>query len=491
MSKIKINRRTKYGTVATVTTILVTAIIILVNVVFSVLTNRFQWVSDMTVGDMYQISDESIEYLKSVDKKVEIFVLAGEEYFKDNKEFGDYLPQAAEVLNQYNRHSSNISLKYVDIIKDPTFQMGYPELDLQFGQILIKADKRTKVIDASDLFNFQTQQNGYTGIASSKAEQTMTSAIMSVTSDKTLQISMLGGFEGTDTASFSNILGTNNYTLIEQNILTDEIDTASDIVILAGIKRDLSKEEISKIDKFLDNDGKLGKTVFYLAPAPGTETPNLDAFLKDWGLSVEQEVIYETDSRRLLSTSSPFIYLTNVNQSDFTETYDSSGYIGYANARPINTLFENSSGRTTKVLMSVPETAKAFDPSTITEESNPEDLIERNGPFNVMAMGTKSISLGSEIGKSNVIVSGSAESISESFLSTSTFSNTEYYTNMFNTLYDIDSSIIIAPKNFEYTVVDMTVNTILFYGILFVFIIPIGVILTGIAVWIIRGKRKV
>lgn len=486
----KVNRRFKFGAIATVITALVTVIIVLINVVFSVLTDRFNWIPDMTSSGMYDISDESKEFLKTVNQKVEIYVLMDEEYLTTNQSYGNYLPQAAEILKQYGRNSDNITLKYVNMVKDPTFAKIYPDLDLQEGQILIKSENRNRVIEVSDLFNFQTsQQYGYTSISSSKAEQTMTSAIMGVTSEDVIQISLLTGFDTSGPDALSALLTQNNYDIVEQNILTEDVDTESDIAILYGITRDLSADETKKLDKFLDNDGKLGKTLLYVSSNSMSDTPNLDALLKDWGMAIEKELIYETDTGRMLSSSSPFYFLVDAENSEFTQEYDfSSKFIGAGNARPITQLFETSGARKTTSLMSSADTAKAISSESFDAESL-EDMIERDGPFNLLMMSEQSVSLGSDISKSYVIVSGSLEAVDDIFLSGSSFANAEYFANMFNTIYEVESGTVIAPKNFEYTEIAITFGTAIVYAAIFVIVVPLGIIVLGFIIWIRRRRR--
>ena len=485
MSKKKVNRRYKFGMVSTVTAVLVTAVIVLINVVFSVLTDRYNWVPDFTKGNMYEISKESIEYLKTVDKKVEIFVLMDEKFLSQNKEFDSYLPQAAEIIGEYERYSPNITLKYVDLVKDPTFRQQYSDLNLQQSQILIKSGARTRVMEVSDLFNFDDY-----GIISSKAEEVMTTAIMGVTADKSVQVSVLTGFDTeADLYEITNQLTKNNYEVVEQNILTDTIDENSDIVILAGMIGDLSGDDVSRLETFLDNDGKLGKTLFYMSSSDMNATPNTDAFLKNWGIAVESELVYETDSSKVLSFDSSFYFKGDVLQSIFTENHDFSGdNFGVGMSRPVTLIFENSGKKSTYPLISASDTAVAIDFESFGAVDE-DDVKERSGPFALVAMGMKSDSADNETKASYVIVSGSVDTWSSIFFLGNRYSNAEYFISTFNRIYEFDSGIVIAPKNFEFTQIDITVTSALVYGFIFIVVVPVILIIVGVTILIRRRRR--
>ena len=487
-SKGKTQRRIKFSAISTVIAVFVTAIVILINIVFLAVTDRFGWVPDLTPGKMYKISDETVDYLGTLNDKIEIFVFLDEVYLTENKQFGNYLPQAAEILKQYDLRSSSVTLEYVDLLKDPSLKQMYSKLDLQEGQILFRNGDKTKVIDVFDLFNAENDQYGV-NIVSSKAEQTITSAIMGITADKSIEVSILTGFDGMDMSALSGLFENNNYTVTEQNILTEDISKTADIALLGGIVRDLTKDEVKKLDEFLDNDGKLGKTLFYAASVSMEPTPNLDAFLKDWGIAVEKEIIYENDYNRIISSSSPFYFLGDAKQNIFTQSHDFTGkFFGFGNPRPVTPLFEKSGARSTTVLMSTTDSAKAIDSNSFDVEDT-EDLVERDGPFDLMVMGEKIVDTNGETSASYVIVSGSEEAFDEKLLSGSTFGNAEYFVGMFNTIYDFEIGVVIAPKNFGETEIAMSFGAGLVWGLIFAILLPIVIVVTGIVIWYRRRRR--
>ena len=177
--KILSNRRLRYGSFATVFSVAFLAVIILINVICSVLVEKYPINIDLTEDSVFMLTDDSIDYLKTLDKDVSITVLADEAVFTS---YGSYYTQAVEVINKYAQYSNHVTVNYVDIVKNPTFTADYPDLDLNMYDILVVCGDKSRVVSVSDLFNIQT--SSYTSyIASSKAEQTVASAFMAVATD--------------------------------------------------------------------------------------------------------------------------------------------------------------------------------------------------------------------------------------------------------------------------------------------------------------------
>ncbi|MGN1417089.1 MAG: hypothetical protein ACI4XF_09605, partial [Oscillospiraceae bacterium] len=60
-------RKLKYGGAATAVTLIVIAVVVLVNVVLSVLSDRMNMSIDITPDGTFEISQETIDYLATVD----------------------------------------------------------------------------------------------------------------------------------------------------------------------------------------------------------------------------------------------------------------------------------------------------------------------------------------------------------------------------------------------------------------------------------------
>ena len=122
LSNILKNRRLRMGSFATVLTVIFIAVLIILNMIVSAISERYPIQLDLTTGKIYGLSDETIEYLKTVEKDVNIYVLATEDSFGSPNEY--YL-QAAETIKKFPQYNSKIKVQFIDLAKDPAFPIPW------------------------------------------------------------------------------------------------------------------------------------------------------------------------------------------------------------------------------------------------------------------------------------------------------------------------------------------------------------------------------
>lgn len=84
--KAKNRKKLKYGSLATGITIIFVAVVVLVNVVVSQLVDRYPNLKlDLTTNNIYEISDETMDYIKNLNQKVEIGVSVEESSMDGNQ----------------------------------------------------------------------------------------------------------------------------------------------------------------------------------------------------------------------------------------------------------------------------------------------------------------------------------------------------------------------------------------------------------------------
>ena len=262
--KILSNRKLRYGGFATALSVAFLVVIILLNVIFSILAERYPINIDLTKDSIFMLTDDSINYLKGLEKDVDVYVLADEATFTA---YGGYYTQAAEVINRYAQHSKHVNVSYVDIVKNPNFTSNYPDLDLNVYDILVQCNGRSRVVAVNDLFNI-TSSNSYYGssyIASSKAEQVMTSAIMAVASDRVVKIAVTTGHEEYTNTNLEELLKQNNFELVTVDLNTEDIPQDADAALMISPSRDMDEAVLKKLDVFLNNNDDYGKSFIYFA----------------------------------------------------------------------------------------------------------------------------------------------------------------------------------------------------------------------------------
>ena len=251
----------RYDSMYTFITILAIITVVLLNIAAKMCTDKFSLEFDITKNKAFSLTQDSVDYLSKLDKQIEITVLSSQENFVAN---GDYFAQADSVINEYSKYNDKISVKYADLEQNPGLKSSYGEDELSDNGIIVKCvdNGRYKILSANDIFDVQQSYMGMS-IASSRAEQTMTSAIIGVISDEKIKVTMLTGFEEMSSDSFTRMLKNNNYDVVSKSMLTDDIDEDSNLAIIYAPARDLDDQAVSKIKDYLKNKGNYGKNVIY------------------------------------------------------------------------------------------------------------------------------------------------------------------------------------------------------------------------------------
>ena len=487
LSNILKNRRLRMGSFATVLTVIFIAVLIILNMIVSAISERYPIQLDLTTGKIYGLSDETIEYLKTVEKDVNIYVLATEDSFGSPNEY--YL-QAAETIKKFHQYNSKIKVQFIDLAKDPAFESKYASYSMGSRDILLECGNKVQVVKTSDLFNLQNDSStGYTYIKSSRTDEAITSAIMNVTSDYTPKVAILSAHSSFDASAFSSLLSQNNFEVVTQDLLLEDIDPEAAAVVLFAPSEDLDEAQLDKLDAFLDNDGQKGKTLLYFAAANQPQLPNLEAFLSEWGIVMEDATVYETNFNRIYNYSPYYSIVDFVN----TEIYeDTSAYLLMPNARVMDTAYTERDSRIVEVLLKFGSTAKAL-PNDAAEDFDIESAETYACPALIKSTLQKSSgnanATGSALLESHVIVSSSAMSCESSLLSGSTFVNGKYYISLLNSLLGRESNFSITAKTLDTTTLTMTNFQILSIGAVFAIIIPLALLVVGVVVWLRRRHK--
>lgn len=489
MKNILKDRRFKHGTLATVMTIGLVAVVVLVNVIFSMLAARFPMDVDLTTNKIFEVSDQTIDYLKKLDKKVSVTVLATEEEFSGNN---TYYNQANEVIQKYAKYSSNITINYIDLYSNPDFAQKYPKETLYQGYIIVECGDRHQVLTPYDLFNTQTDSSsGSTYITSSKAEEAMTSAVMNVTNANPPSVVVLTGYGVTDVSSYTRTLETNGYIVSEVDLLTGDIDQEADMLILAAPLTDLSDEVLKKLDTYLDNDGKFGKNLMYFASASQPALPNLEEFLKEWGIIVGDGYLAETDSAKTY-VMGPTYTMQQYGDEAYTEKLSSTAYpvLMFA-SRPLSSAFGESgtsSNRSTSVLLSTYDTS-AVVPSNLDKNSDWSLADADKASYATILVGQRLKYENTTPLISRVIAIGSVEFVDQSFLTYTAINNGDYAVNLANTVCGKDDGISIVSKTVGAKNLGITEKQSNVIGGFFEFVVPVLVLIAGSVIWLRRRNR--
>ena len=86
LNKVKRRKKFKYGTLATIITLVFIAAVALINVIVYKLDQRYNWNIDLTSKGDYQIDEQTTDYLHQLKDDIKMVMLADEAQFDDYKE---------------------------------------------------------------------------------------------------------------------------------------------------------------------------------------------------------------------------------------------------------------------------------------------------------------------------------------------------------------------------------------------------------------------
>lgn len=479
-----------HGAMSVVLTVLFVAAVVVLNVIATIISDRMNASVDLTDNGIYTLDEKTEDYLKNtLNSDVEITVLSTESEFENN---GSTYKQINEILGKMKGCSEHFKLSYIDPDSNPAYTSRFTGEDLRKGDIVVenKSNGRYRIITAQDYFGLDSEEAmyyyyyyGY--IINSCIEQEAVSAMLYVTNDEPVRVAFTEGFGEADSTGLRNLLSDNGYDVETLNLMTGgEIDSEIDYVVIYAPSMDYESEQLEKLDKFLDNNGSFGKNVFYFASASQPQTPHIEEFLNDWGISFGYSVIGQSDANYLINSTTAMAHLQNICDTEYTGEVNTSGLVTLgANIRPVNTL--DRSGNELTVLMKTYDNAFLYPLDSDESQSFDYDKAEK-GVFNDAVMSSKTHSDGNI---SRVCVFGSEALASSYFLSYGNANNGSFFVNLFNVISGRENGITIQSKSFADVTFEMNASTQNTLTILLCGVIPVIVIVLGIVIWVRRRHR--
>lgn len=535
----------KRGGMAIVSVIAAIIIAILLNVIVTTINDRFPFSVDLTANSDYTINldGEYEQYVKNVSSDIKVTVCAPEDDFEGSTYvnamvqncglnvssddvttmYSKYARQTLLFVKSFPAINNKISVEF----RDPNSVTDFSEIknkysgdNLAYGDIIVSCTHKTesgedneryRIIKMTDIFSTEVNQSLYSQLAmygstyynnltGSNLATEMTSAIYTVTSESSVEIAVLGSHgaqtangENSELAGLKSLLSKNNYTFTDiANPLTDEIPEDAPFVLIYQPTEDYTADEITKLSNFLINGGSYGKNLIYVASAAQPELPNLEQFLSEWGIGVLPLVGYDETNYY----SSPSYLVSQPADSDYTSNYDAASTVIYPDVyRLARRTFETESRRyTTQIVTSYDTTVGR--PVDADQNWKAAEATE-SGPFDLILMGSAYDSKGDgeKTDESHVVYFGGTYFLNQQILSADSIYNSTLTLNIFNGISganETTETVNISPKvisanSFSSQLINNSAPTVMY--IVFVGIIPVGLIAAGIIIWNRRRKR--
>lgn len=211
--------------------------------------------------------------------------------------------------------NSKIKVEQIDLEKNPAFANEYANENINYGSVVVKSEKRSRVLDVSDLFTTEAnQQTGETTLYNN-IDSALASAIKQVNLEEVPIVSIATGHDellSSELDSLTTFFEDNAFEVKQFNILTEEIPENTQLLFLPTPNTDYTDEELDKLDAFLSNkDTTKTRSLLFTANPGQADLPNLNAFLAEWGIGYDPtSVVMESDSTRYMP-SNPLKYFSD------------------------------------------------------------------------------------------------------------------------------------------------------------------------------------
>lgn len=288
------SRKFQYGSVAIVFTVIVCAVLILFNALLS-------WVSDsngglfvdLTSEKIYDLSENSVNVVKDVDKKVEIIFCMTEDKIDDSNEMS-YIKRLAE---KYSVINDNITIKYIDHLKDPGYfaQFKANGNTIANSSVIVNCEenKNFVVYTWRNFYKFSKGENGNERIFAYDGENKFTSAIMQTALGKDKKAGFIVKHGETAHQYLADLLAIQGYDVYAIDLAASTRDDLDDfdLLIICEPTMDYSGiaatkvggvNEIDVLDTYLRKD--MGNLMVFVSPAT-PQLAELNGYLRDtWGV---------------------------------------------------------------------------------------------------------------------------------------------------------------------------------------------------------------
>jgi predicted small integral membrane protein len=478
------SRKFKYGTLATVFTVIFIIAIILVNVLLGYMTERFVWEFDMTKEQLFDISEDTKEVIDDMTREVTITVLADETVFRDAEQM---LSNVYEILQRYEAlGGGKIKVRYVNPNMNPKIFEQYNTLgDLGNNYLIVESDLRMKSMSPNSLYNIKVDEESnisyFVGI---RAEQQLTSALLFVTQESVNTACWLRGHgEDYSKTQLDSILNKMNYDTQVIILAQDEIPEECTLLIINAPETDYGPDEIEKLDAFFKRGGD---AIVALSPETSVALTNLNSFFEEWGVRYRSEFVL--DNYQSISNMPFYVVPTITNIKNVTDRLNTKNYYALVpGCMPIELTSTETSNHNLAVLMSSSRRSYSKDLNEITLGYDYDEANDPSGPFNMCVISEYLATDKNMNYTRGDILFCSAGMISDTVLQASNYLNGQFVEHVLDYISEYSDGVVIPDKNFESTMLNLLSWQSRLVLYIVVIALPLLILVAGILIW---SKRR-
>ncbi|WP_322180811.1 Gldg family protein [Neglectibacter caecimuris] len=483
----------KRGGMATVMSVVFIAIVVVINILVGLLTERFPSLNwDLTADKLNTLSDQAIDIAKGIEQETTIYLIGEEEAYRKDRLYSSYGLEYSQVSNlaeKLREVNSKISVEFIDPDTNPGFISEYPEENLTSGTVLVKTEKRHKLLTASDLFTVRNNQSTYQTETYSKVDSALAGALEIVNLETMPVVTMATGHGELLTddvlGSFEELLETQNFEVKSIDFLTEEIPEETQLLMIPTPSTDYAEEEIQKLREYIDDETHSGqRSLLVTCHASQGSLPRLQSFLEEWGIQVGEGVVAETDSSRVALRNAGYVLVDPSENLLNENTYNP---LVSAASRPLSLLFEANGD----VVMTESLWTTAASAYVATEDMTEADIATlETSQQSVACIAEKRPRVDGEEARRSLVVFGSSYVFTDTFMNTTAFGDKNYVSDLLGYCTGTDGSqVSVSTQQVPTNTLDVaaSVSTVNLLGLgVFTVGLPLAILIAGLVIFLKR-----
>lgn len=475
----------RYGTTATIMTVVFIAVVIVINILVSILTERFPSMNiDLTAQKLNTLSEQAVDIAKGVTKDTEIFIIGNEDAIRNDELYANYGIKYSQVVNlaeKMKETNPKISVKFVDPDTNPEFINSFESDILSTGKVLVQTEARSKVLDFTDLYNITVNQELQMYESFSKVDGALANAVHIVNLEDLPVLAAASGHEemiAEDArAGLDKIFTDMAFDVVEFDMMFEEIPEDTDVLFLGTPTTDYAPEEIDKLREFLsDETATKDRALLYTCYPTQGNLPNLASFLEEWGVVVDEGIVVETDGGNVFSTNPSYIKAESAGEA-IIGTYSK---LVSPMSSPISLLFDYNDEVSTTPLWTSSNSCYI-----VIDEESEETATEQ---YNLATLSMRQSEKNGKVVQDQVVVFGSSLAFVESYGASSTFSNMDYFKDLITYMTNAEATDITIEE-VQTTLIDVSASasTIKLLGLgVFTIGLPLIILIVGLVIFFRR-----
>lgn len=437
---------------------------------------------DITQNKLYTLSEESKKQITNIETAIKIYVIGFEED-----------TSLTDLIKQYQKQNETISYEIVPSVEQRTdlkSKYGITSEDTQV--IILEANDRNKIISIDELYTYDYTTYQQIDIS----EQKITNAIVSLTIENKPVIYFLTGHNEYGITTHMTYLQA--YLQNEVNevqtldlLVKDGIPEDASLLVIGSPQKDFTDHEVELIMNYSNQGGKL----LWMDDIGDTNSvyPNVQKILDFYGVSIEQGIILEQDSNKIVLQTPNFI-IPNIAVTNATKDIATDGGIMLINAGRLkfaeDEKLEELKVTSTPILTT---SEKALFRTELSNSQTTKISSDEEGTYTIAAKQTKQVGDDKEselyIIANNLFVTDYAISVGSNQMPAIYFyNNKDYILNTISELTNREDTITIRKDTglITYTATEKqdTIIRSIIFGM------PAIIILIGIIVWQMRRRKK-